>query len=130
MQLWWIESIWLANWEIWMAGDKNHLGHAPGILLLLASGMTMAIVSSAVSAEIVRTPERAIAIADKACSDSWSHIAGGRWDVPRSSWHARLVRDHWKVWSGEDEMDPDLSIQVPVSGWVDPDTCALNFRNQ
>ena len=78
----------------------------------------------------VDTPEAAIAIADKACADSWGHELqkyGSQWTTP-SDWQARLAGDHWKVWAGK-ESDPSVSVNVPKSGKpVDPDTsCSLKM---
>lgn len=66
----------------------------------------------------VSTSEQAIAVADKACDDSWGRYARSNnvpWHVDRSRWEARVEDDHWRVWIG-DENKPELSVNVPRDG--------------
>jgi len=80
----------------------------------------------------VDTPAKAVALADKACSDSWGRQArqnGSVWHVDPASWQARKATDHWEVWVGK-KSDPDISINVPFRGAPDPMSCDLRLRNQ
>jgi len=72
----------------------------------------------------------AIQLADRACHESWGKLAernGQKWYVDPNFWHARIVGDHWKVWT-RDESRPDLSINVPRNGTPpDPGSCDYRF---
>jgi len=84
------------------------------------------------AAAVQNTAAMAIKLADKACAASWgkeSRRYGTDWKVDPKRWHARIVGDHWKVWTG-DEKAPGLSISIPLLGSkVDPDMCDLHFQD-
>jgi hypothetical protein len=97
------------------------------------AGFLALLVSSCAYGPPVNNPQAAIAIADKACADSWGTYSieqGGEWRVDPNRWHTRLEGDHWKVWT-DSEDSPGLLVYVPTDGHrLDPDTsCDLRFQD-
>jgi hypothetical protein len=98
------------------------------LILFLALVVGVACVSAS-----VKTPEQAIAIGWKACDESWGKQArqnGQTFEFRPETWHARLINDHWKVWSG-DEASPGMHLDVRADGRP-PDgakECDLTFQD-
>ncbi len=67
----------------------------------------------------VTTSEQAISVGLRACDESWGkqiRINGGTFPFDAKIWHARLEGDHWKVWTGSDEANPGMLINVLANG--------------
>jgi hypothetical protein len=90
------------------------------ILSVIALGIVISTATVACSSgPAVRTPEQAIAIGWKACDDSWGKTLrqnGQTFQFRPEIRHARLVGDHWRVWSGSDEANPGMHVDVPTDG--------------
>jgi hypothetical protein len=91
-----------------------HFLYAPfRMFAFLALLVSVACVSASVT-----TPEQAIAIRWKACDDSWGQQArqnGQTFEFHPEAWYARLIGDHWRVWSGN-EASPGMHIDIRVDG--------------
>ena len=87
-------------------------------------------VAACATPPVVKTPEHAIAIGGKACSDAAKEI-GRAVEFRPEMWRARLDGDHWKVWYGPEERLTGEYIYVSVDGRP-PDgrsECELVFQD-
>jgi hypothetical protein len=112
--------------ESWARGYRSPMMARSATLVCLAG----LIVSACAYGPPVKTPEAAIALADKACYQGWGRHQGGLrdWANLHNEWHARLVGDDWKIWTGE-EASPGYSISIASDGRRPngPNECKLTF---
>jgi len=98
----------------------------------IASAIVVSLLGTACAYTPVTDAQTAITLADKACDESWgtqSRINGQEWHIDRKDWRARVIGDHWKVWTG-DEKQPNVSMNVPLDGRKpDSGSCDLLFQD-
>jgi hypothetical protein len=73
--------------------------------------------------EPIKTPQQAIAIAERVCRETWEkqlYQNGGqptrKWDLPPEKWHARLQDHLWLAFSDKDESHASFTMTIPESG--------------